>query len=152
MEQTDHFITLIERKSILIDQLYLFAEKQLEMIDKMDMTSLLSLLSRKQHVILEIEALDQKLKPFQMEDPDTRVWSSLEVKEKCQEAVNDFKQKIKQVMELERLAEKNLIENRNSVQKQLKHVDQGASIHRAYHKTITPVVAGVSRGLDLSSG
>ena len=152
MEQTDQAMRLIERKSVLIDQLYLFAERQLEMINDMDMTSLLSLLSRKQHAIVEIEALDEKLKPFHAEAPENRVWSCWEVKEKCEATIDDCKSKIKQIMELERLAEQNLIEKKNFVQKQLKQVDQGASIHRAYRKTTSHAVVAAASGFDLSSG
>ncbi|MDR1959038.1 MAG: hypothetical protein LBQ54_08350 [Planctomycetaceae bacterium] len=152
MPGTELFLELMERKADIVDQLCQFAEKQLEIVRASDITLLLSFLSRKQHLIYEMEFVEKELTPFREEKPEDRLWASPEAKERCQERIDFCREKLALIMDLEHQAEKELTAKKENVRGQIKHLDQGVTVHRAYHKTKSADSGRLLYGLDLSSG
>jgi len=152
MPGTELLLELMEYKRVIVDQLYEFAERQMELVRKSDITTLLALLSRKQHVILAVEALEQKLQSFREENPSERSWASPDAKKRCQECMDYCQEQLKQVMMMEKTAEEELIVKKNAVQEQIRQLDQGVTVHRAYHQLQTRSKSHSVHGLDLSSG
>jgi flagellar biosynthesis/type III secretory pathway chaperone len=144
---TDRLAELIDGKQSVLVQLRELARQQLDLVDKGDMSRLLSLLAAKQALLNELTAVERDLDPFRDDDPAAREWRSSDARQRCRQTAEQCNLLLKEIVLLETQGESELTHRRDDVAARLQGVHQAAQAHHAY--TAAPAV--VHGPLDVSS-
>src|SRR5687768_7014443 len=81
---TDRLAALIAAKRQVLEILARLSRRQLTMIVAGEMTALVKLLSSKQTVMAQLQAIEQQLQHFRGDDPGARLWRSPGDRAACQ--------------------------------------------------------------------
>ena len=129
---TDLLFSLIESKLHLLVEMQAMSLAQTDLVAQHDMTSLMTLLSRKQDLIGALGKVQSELARFQDQDPEHRSWSTPARRKSCQEMVARCDQLLQEliVMEDRSLGSMNL--QRESVVAQLQQNIDACAIQNAY--------------------
>lgn len=132
---TDSLFALIESKLHLLTEMQAMTLTQTDLVALHDMTSLMTLLSRKQDLMGALGNVQSELVRFQDQDPEQRSWSSQVRRKTCQEMVARCDQLLQEliVMEDRSLGSMNL--QRESVTAQLQQNVDACAIQNAYHSS-----------------
>jgi hypothetical protein len=122
--ETDILADLIRAKRECLLQVRDMGRKQLELIDKGEMTALLDLLAIKQRSIAQLQRIEKTLDPFRRQDPEKRKWSAPEIRAACAEQIEQCDILLAEVIKNEKYCETALIRRREEAAKQL----QGAHL------------------------
>ncbi len=144
---TDRLAELIHGKLSVLTQLRELARQQLDLVDKGDMSRLLSLLAAKQALLNELGRVERDLDPFRDEDPVAREWKSADERQRCRQTAEQCNLLLKEIVLLETQGESELTHRRDDVAARLQGVHQAAQAHNAY----TAVPAAVHGPFDVSS-
>ena len=98
---TESLFALMESKLHLLSEMHAMSLQQTDMVTQHDMTSLMSLLSRKQELMGSLADVQAGLARFQDEDPESRSWSSPERRKECQANVARCDQMLKELIVME---------------------------------------------------
>lgn len=130
---TDTLFALIDSKLHLLREMHSMSIAQTDFVAQHDMTSLMSLLSRKQELMGALSEIQSELARFQDQDPEQRSWSSPDRRRDCQDKVARCDQLLQEliVMEDRSLGSMNL--QRESVVAQLQQNIDASTIQNAYH-------------------
>ena len=130
---TDSLFALIESKLHLLIEMQAMTLTQTDLVAQHDMTSLMTLLSRKQDLMGALGNVQSELARFQDQDPEKRSWSSESRRKACQEMVVRCDQLLQEliVMEDRSLGRMNL--QRESAADQLQQNIDACAIQNAYH-------------------
>ena len=128
---TDLLFSLIESKLHLLVQLQAMSLSQSDLVARHDMTSLMTLLSRKQELMGALGKVQSELARFQHQDPELRPWSTPAQRKSCQAMVARCDQLLQEliVMEDRTLGSMNL--HRESVVAQLQQNFDACAIQNA---------------------
>jgi hypothetical protein len=166
---TDLLAALIEQKHACLVQLREMGMRQEELIQASDMTQLLRVLASKHHLIGTLQRIETDLAPFREEDPDTRMWVSLEARAQCAHTAALCRGLLDEVVRQEKLNESLMLKRREAIAFRLGHVHASARASGAYRmhvraKVTTPGAISTeasafaatsgrdsTSGLDLSS-
>ena len=156
---TDNLADLIRKKQQILVQLRDIGLKQQRLVDESATNSLLQLLGAKQHLIAALQLVERRLRPFQAEDPDQRVWRSAEDRQACAMRAEACNQLLAEVMDLERQQEAKMVERRDDTAHKLQRARSarqvvGAYAQQSHAPTPRPVVdqGPTNSSLDLTSG
>ena len=132
---TDLLFSLIESKLHLLTEMQAMSLAQTDLVSQNDMTSLMTLLSRKQDLMGALGKVQSELAGFQDQEPEQRSWSSPARRKSCQEMVTRCDQLLQEliVMEDRSLGSMNL--QRESVVAQLQQNVDACTIQSAYHSS-----------------
>lgn len=106
--------------------------QQSELVTAGDIGALLRLLSVKNQLIAALQTIEQQLAPFHVQDPETRAWSSPQLRERCARQAAECQTLLREIMELERASEQKMTERRDQVAHQLQSVQFSGAARRAY--------------------
>jgi hypothetical protein len=133
---TENLAKLIRQKRQLLEQLLAVGRKQGELIYQGDIQSLLKLLASKQQLIAAMHSIENALRPFQAENPDTRVWRSAELRSVCASDAEACSQLLTEVMAIEKAHEEQMIHRRDAVSQQLRQAQSAHNAAAAYQPHI----------------
>jgi hypothetical protein len=132
MLSTDQLSELICNKRQLLVQLRDIGQRQLELADSGDTTSLLSLLGAKQQLISALQNLETAIGPYYGEDPDKRQWRSPQHRADCAQHAAECNALLEDILHFEKLGAEKIAERRNKVAEQLQQVHAASQIRSAY--------------------
>jgi hypothetical protein len=144
---TQQLAELLEQKFECLIQLRDLGERQLERIEADDMTALLKVLSAKQRLLSELQAIERGLDPFRGQAPHERHWESAIERARCSERMARCQQIFSEIVSQERSAETNLIRRRDEAEQRLQGMHVAAGAQRAYLQE----EAWTANSLDLST-
>jgi flagellar biosynthesis/type III secretory pathway chaperone len=156
---TDNLAELIRKKHLILVQLRDIGRRQQVLVDQSATTVLLQLLGAKQHLIAALQMVERSLRPYQAEDPESRVWRSPTDREVSATKAAECQQLLSEVMELERDQEARMVERRDEVAQQLRRVNTAHQAADAYqqhrgpqHRTVVSDIPDADVRLDLLAG
>jgi hypothetical protein len=130
--RTEQLFTLFEAKRVLLADLRALGFSQSEAIDKQDISELLNLLGRKQGIMDRLMVIQQQMLGFQDEDPEARVWSSLQRRQACQETNRVCDQWVQEILVMEQRAAESMTAQRDAIAGQLLQAADSMRLARAY--------------------
>lgn len=129
---TTRLTDLIRRKHDVLVQLCGVGRRQQEIVDRGETTALLELLAAKQTMISVLQQVERELAPYHAEDPDARVWSAADDRDRCAQQAAECNRLLAEVVELERASADRLATRRNDVAAQLRQVHAAGHARNAY--------------------
>lgn len=138
----------MEQKLALLVQLRDLGLHQAALIGAGDMTQLLKLLAAKQRLLAALQSLERELDRFRSDDPEARVWTSLEHRRRCAETAAACEELLRTIVEQERQSESQMRLRREEAAVQLQGAHYVAEVHHAYLAEPLPA----SSQLDLTQG
>lgn len=144
---TQRLAELVDQKLQCLVQLLELAVHQDDLIERGEMTALLSLLATKQRVLLALQQTEKSLDPFREEDPDRRVWATADDRQRCAERISQCERLLAEVLSREKQSETVMRQRRDEVTAQLNTVSLASQARGAYTQTSD----SSARQLDLSS-
>ena len=132
MRSTTLLADLIRRKREVLAQLALAGRQQQEIVDQGETSALLKLLATKQTMISTLQQIEDDLKPFYGEDPDSRVRSSAEARSRCAAEAVECNRLLAEILDMERSSADRMTLRRNEVAAQLHHVFSAGQARNAY--------------------
>ena len=129
---TDNLAELIHRKHQVLLQLREVGHRQIEIVDRHEISSLLQLLAAKQQLISALQTVERELAPYRDEDPDRRQWRSIEDRTRCAEEASACNELLSEIVHLEKRSEEKMATRRNQVATQLQEVHSAARARGAY--------------------
>lgn len=151
---TDNLAELICKKHQLLVQLREVGRKQEALVEGRHSQQLLQVLAAKQHLINGLQLVERHLRPFHAEDPEVRVWRSLEDRQRCAMLSEECRSLLAEVVEMERDQERRIREHRNSLAGQLHKAGKAQQAVEAYrdHRADPPANMGGFAQVDSSAG
>lgn len=143
--ETDLLTELVARKLRVLVQLRELTVRQPALIEADDAATLLRVLSAKQKLLEEVHRLDEQLEPFRQQDPDSRVWRTVDDRVRCRAAAEQCQALVEELKVVEAQDKHRLVERRDALSRELEHAHAAAEARTAYQ---TPEPIG---RLDLSS-
>jgi hypothetical protein len=132
---TDYLFDLIESKLHLLKEMQSMSLAQTDLVAQHDMTSLMTLLSRKQELMGALGDVQLKLARFQNQDPEQRKWSSPDRRKTCQEMVKRCDQLLQELIVMEDRSLGNMNLQRDTVAAQLQQNIDACTIQNAYQSS-----------------
>ena len=140
---------LVQQRGEILNQLIRMGQEQLTVIGKGHMSDLMRLLSRKQQPLNQLVELGEKLRAAKSDDPQTRVWESDSMRERCRKQQDECEKMNLEVLAIEAECEAKLSHNREELRQRLERVDSGWQAVSGYADHSIQVNSGGT--LDLSS-
>ena len=145
--ETDRLAELIDQKLKVLAQLRQLANRQTLLISDGNISALLGLLAAKQRLLGNLQSLERQLDMFRQQDPDRRVWRSLQAREQTRQAAERCQTLLDEIMQIERSCESDLVQRRDVAADSLRGAHTAAQAQRAY----TGSAVTRPRQIDLSS-
>jgi len=132
---TDSLFELIESKLHLLGEMQAMSLAQADLVTQHDMTSLMTLLSRKQELMAALGSVQSELAHFQDQDPELRVWSTPVRRKDCKDMVARCDQLLQELIVMEDRSLNSMNLQRESVAAQLQQNIDACTIQNAYHSS-----------------
>jgi hypothetical protein len=132
MSETQLLAALLDRKHECLVQMRDLGARQLEMIETGDMTMLMKVLSAKQGLINNLNAVERELDPYRDQSPEHRAWSSESERERCAQLAARCQLLFSEIVRLERESESQLTLERDDAERRLRGMHAAAQAHGAY--------------------
>jgi hypothetical protein len=129
---TERLANLIRGKHQVLVQLRDVGQRQSNFIASGDSTSLLKLLTAKQHLISALQSVEHELVPYFAEDPESRQWRSPEDRALCARQAAECNSLLEEIVRLEKSGAEQMIARRNEVAEQLQRFHAAAHVRSAY--------------------
>jgi hypothetical protein len=130
--ETDLLSDLMRRKRSSLVQLRDMGGRQLELIQKGNITDLLELLAAKQHVLIQLQQVEQQLGRFRGEDPKKRRWRTPEMRQACAADLAESERLLAEIVAQEKQSERQLIRRRDEAAERLAGVHTASQARTAY--------------------
>ncbi len=139
-------IELLEEQRSIYQQLAQLSDEQSNLVAAGDAEALLSLLSHRQALIDRLVDVNGRVEPFKQQWPS--LWSELDEdsRQHIRERIDDVKALLDQIVDQDERDRVALASHRNSVSRQLEHLNRGAAVNRAYGPS--PAAPAESRFTD----
>lgn len=138
---------LISRKLELLELLHRTAVAQAQLVADDDVSRLMQLLSAKQGLIARLQEIDGELAPSRGDDPAARAWPSPAEHARCQAEAARCETLLAGILELEQVAEHEMIRRRDEVAKRLAEFESASAAQSAYAhaaEILAPAAAGIT--------
>jgi len=132
---TDSLFELIESKLHLLVEMQAMSLAQADLVSQHDMTSLMTLLSRKQELMSALGGVQSELARFQDQDPELRIWSTPGRRKDCKDMVARCDQLLQELIVMEDRSLNSMNLQRESVAAQLQQNIDACTIQNAYHSS-----------------
>jgi hypothetical protein len=130
--ETDLLAELIRSKHACLIRLREMGRRQLELIERGEITPLLDLLAEKQRSIMELQQIERDLEPFRGRDPDHWRWRKPEDRSRCAEQLRECEALLSEIVGQEKRSEKVLSRRRDEAAKRLQGVHLAGQARGAY--------------------
>jgi predicted KAP-like P-loop ATPase len=130
---TEQLFHWIETKLHLLSEMHQMSIDQTDFVSRHDMTALMTLLSRKQSLMESLHEVQSQLQPYQSQDPESRVWSSIERRKACQAMIARCDTLVQNLIVMENRSLDNMTLQRELVSAQLQQNIHATAIQQAYH-------------------
>lgn len=147
LSDTERLAELIAGKRDVLEQMRDVARRQLELIAQGDLGKIMQALAAKEALLRRLLSFEKLLDPFRQQDPEARIWTSIDARRRCQLAAQRCETLLAELMLLEKQSEHDLRRRRDDTAARLEHVDSAGEARRAYAQSPPPSAAR----LDLSS-
>jgi hypothetical protein len=145
---TKQLAELINEKHDVLLELHRLGRQQSPLIRADDIHNLLLLLSAKQGLLNQLQTVEQRLKPYRQQDPETRQWASPADRQKCADTARDCETLLAEIVRIERQSEEEMQRRRDVAAARLEEAGSAAEARQAYLRS----TASGARRLDLYSG
>jgi flagellar biosynthesis/type III secretory pathway chaperone len=132
MLSTKTLAELVRRKHDVLVQLCEIGRRQQRIIDDGETATLLQLLAAKQSMISALQQVEREMAPYQVEDPDARIWPTSEERARCAQQATECNQLLEQIVALEKHSADRMTTRRNEVAAQLRNVYVAGQARDAY--------------------
>lgn len=132
---TESLFELIESKLHLLIEMQAMSLTQADLVTQHDMTSLMTLLSRKQELMSALGNVQSELARFQDQDPGLRIWLSPGRRTDCKDMVARCDQLLQELIVMEDRSLNSMNLQRESVAAQLQQNIDACTIQNAYHSS-----------------
>ena len=129
---TENLATLIEKRLRCLTGLRNLSTEQSTLIAAGNMTALMRSFTAKNQWIVALQAIERELAPFHDQEPEARVWTSAEARQKCAAQAAQCKAVLEEVMTLERENERSMTQRRDKVATQLQSAHAAGTARSAY--------------------
>ena len=146
LSDTDNLAKLIGQKHYCLVQLHRLGQRQLESIGEADLALLLKLLSAKQRLLYDLNAVQRRLIPYSDQQPDARPWRSSELRTECALKVAECQALLAEVMQQELRSQEQMAALRDQAADMLQLGAVATAVHGAYLESHGPLAGQ----LDLS--
>ncbi len=130
--ETDILTELIQQKLQLFEKLHQLVRKQSALIEANDLTQLMKLLAGKQNILIQLHSLERQLNPFRAQDPEARVWRSVEDRDRCAATSARCEQLRGEIVRAEQTSESRLMIRRDEAATRLQGMHQASQVRHAY--------------------
>lgn len=137
---TTRLANLVAGKHKILELLVQLARRQLALAHEGEIGDLMKLLAAKQTVLSQLQTLERELDPFRPQDPESRNWTSLADRQRCQAQAHRCDELLAEAMRLEQLGETEMIRRRDAAASVLQGASEAAVAQSAYAGA-APVVA-----------
>jgi hypothetical protein len=131
-EYTEVLLQCLQTRLELIKSLRTLSDSQSQAALHADVGVTLGILSRKQSLLADLSALQERMQPYYADDPETRVWSSPERRAYGQRISDEGSQLLQQAMQLEQAALDSMSNQRDAVAAQLQNGKDSILARTAY--------------------
>ena len=137
---TDQLTDLVGKRLRCTSRLRDLALRQQKLIREGEMGGLLALLADKQRLFDALRRVDRQLDPYRDQDPEARLWRSVEDRQRCARALQCCDQLLSEIRHLEKQSEQMLIRRRDELADTLQGAHVAAAAQDAYaaHATSHP--------------
>jgi|GEM_PF-676686 len=129
---TDLLAALVAARHRILELLVQLGRQQLATADAGATPDLLKLLAAKQAVLGQLRDVQRQLDPFQLQDPEARVWRSPDNRLRCQEQAHRCEELLAESMRLENEGESALARWRDRAASVLAGDVSNRDVHAAY--------------------
>jgi len=129
---TARLTELAEQKLHLLTQLRELSLAQSQLAEQRSADELLSLLSRKTDAIEVLQRIQDALKPFQVQEPDSRPWISESERERCRALFTQSEKLIAEILVIDNQTLGEMTLQRDLFGQQLSQFTSAEAIHDAY--------------------
>ena len=147
-DRTIQLSQLVTQRLRILEELLEMGRRQREVVAAGDTERLMTLLVAKHKLLRQLQVIERSLDPFREEDPESRRWRSPQDRAACRAAMERSTQILRQIEELDRHAESELVKQRAATEQQLQGLDHAHQARSAY----LDVGGGVPSRLDLDAG
>lgn len=144
-KSTEQLARLVSAKRQVLKIVVQLAERQVEMITAGQIEDLMKLLSAKQTVLAQLQAIERELAPYRDDDPDQREWVSPAARAACQAEAEEANGLIARSLVLERKAESLMIARREAAGQSLSAFQAASDARLAY----APVLGSSAAALHM---
>ena len=118
-EYTETLHACMQARLELLDALKTLADAQVAAADNTEIDATLGLLARKQSLLEELAAVQEKLAPYMHDEPELRLWSSGHRRQQCQQLAEQGQQLLQATLQLEQGVLEQMTSRRDAVAAQL---------------------------------
>ncbi|MCI0359252.1 MAG: hypothetical protein L0211_12300 [Planctomycetaceae bacterium] len=129
---TDLLAALVAARLKILELLVQLAREQLVLADRGATSQLLKLLAAKQAVLAQLRAVQSRLDPFQLQDPEARLWRSPADRQRCQQEARRCEELLAESMRLEQQSELAMVHRRDRAAGVLAGAASATEAHAAY--------------------
>jgi len=126
------FTELIRSEEELLKRLLLVSQRQLELVEEGNVTTLIQHLGQRQQLWNEFEFLEQQLAPHKRIPPEHRVWKSADERQMTEASLNRCKDLLEQILENDQICLTKTAAQKDEVEGQLQRIQRGAPVATAY--------------------
>lgn len=131
-QYTDLLLECIQQRLELARNLRQLNHAQAAVASSGETDALLSILSRKQSLLESLNALQQRMLPYQDDIPQDRVWATTEHRLRCQEMAAEGGRILAEAMQLEQNTLEEFTARREAIAAQLRDGSDAISARNAY--------------------
>lgn len=132
MQPTEQLAALIERKHRVLGQLREMGGRQMDLVQRRDTASLLTLLAAKQGMIGVLQGVERELTPFYAEAPDERRWATADARARCAAQAAECNAILREIVQLEKESTEQMASHRNRIAEQLQQIHAAMDVRNAY--------------------
>jgi hypothetical protein len=131
-DYTDRLLTLMTVKLELVESLYALSASQQALLPGEDVSSLLGVIARRETLIDQLSQVQHQLQPYQVDDPERRVWCSPDRRDTCLKVVGKIEKLMKEVLRLDGQTLDAMCQQRDTIAAELRHGLDSNLAERAY--------------------
>lgn len=132
---TDRLADLVARKYQLLESVQELVVRQEALIERSEMTALLEVLVVKQRLLQELQAVEGQLEPFGQQDPQSRHWRSLQLREQTAARLRGCQELLADILRREKRCETQLLRRREEAMEQLRTLCTTGQMLATYRAT-----------------
>lgn len=129
---TQRLLSLIESRHRLVTDLLTLTASQGQVSFTEELPAILGLLARKEGLVDELHQLQSELSVYAYDEPEDRVWDSVQQRTRCQQLADTTEQLLKKILELDAGTLDSMHQHRDAIAAQLQHGQDSTLAESAY--------------------
>ena len=120
------FSELIRSEEELLKRLLLVSQRQLELVEEGNVTTLIQHLGQRQQLWNEFELLERQLAPHKGIPPENRVWRNANERQMTEASLNRCKDLLEKILEIDQMSLTKTAAQKDEVEGRLQRIQRGA--------------------------